>query len=139
MSTVLSLPPPVSIPFPDVYGGWFWNKNMLNPFIWFERAPAICSLLNVCRQKGSLLSFDYKFGWVAHRCYYLPPRDVILAQLAYPLSDIMFGLHSGRTNLSLYKHCESTYVLSLCHKRVTARMKGPKKAVRLFLTKAASI
>ncbi len=31
--------------------------------------------------------------------------DVILAQLACPLSDIMFCLHSGKTNLSLYKHC----------------------------------
>jgi hypothetical protein len=30
--------------------------------------------------------------------------DIILAQLACPLSDDMFWLHSGRTNLSLYKH-----------------------------------
>jgi hypothetical protein len=28
----------------------------------------------------------------------------ILSQLAYPLSDVMFRLHSGITNLSLYKH-----------------------------------
>jgi hypothetical protein len=27
--------------------------------------------------------------------------DVILAQLACPLSDFMFYLHSGRTNLSI--------------------------------------
>ena len=33
-----------------------------------------------------------------------PLCDVILAQLACPLSDIMFCLHSGITNLSLYKH-----------------------------------
>jgi hypothetical protein len=33
-----------------------------------------------------------------------PPSDVILAQLACPLSDIMFCLHSGRTNLLFYKH-----------------------------------
>ncbi len=33
-----------------------------------------------------------------------PLSDVILAQLACPLSDIMFCLHSGITNLSLYKH-----------------------------------
>ncbi len=35
-----------------------------------------------------------------------PPSDIILAQLACPLSDVMFCLHSGRTNLSLslYKH-----------------------------------
>jgi hypothetical protein len=34
-----------------------------------------------------------------------PLSDVILAQLACPLSDIMFCLHSGITYLSLYKHC----------------------------------
>jgi hypothetical protein len=33
-----------------------------------------------------------------------PLSDVILAQPACPLSDIMFCLHSGITNLSLYKH-----------------------------------
>jgi hypothetical protein len=33
-----------------------------------------------------------------------PLSDVILAQLACPLSDIMFCSHSGITNLSLYKH-----------------------------------
>ncbi len=33
-----------------------------------------------------------------------PQSDVILAQLACPLSDIMFCLHSRITNLSLYKH-----------------------------------
>ncbi len=33
-----------------------------------------------------------------------PLSDVILAQLACPLRDIMFCLHSERTNLSLYKH-----------------------------------
>jgi len=33
-----------------------------------------------------------------------PLSDVILAQIACPLSDVMFYLHSGITNLSLYKH-----------------------------------
>ncbi len=33
-----------------------------------------------------------------------PLSDVILAQLACPLSNIKFCLHSGITNLSLYKH-----------------------------------
>ncbi len=33
-----------------------------------------------------------------------PPSDVILAQLACPLRDVMFCLHSGITNLFLYKH-----------------------------------
>jgi len=32
------------------------------------------------------------------------PSDIILAQLACPLSDIMFCLHSERTNLFFYKH-----------------------------------
>jgi hypothetical protein len=30
--------------------------------------------------------------------------DIVLAQLVCPLSDVMFCLHSGITNLSLYKH-----------------------------------
>ncbi len=38
-------------------------------------------------------------------------RDVILAQLACPLSDVMFCLDSGRTNLSLYKHCLKVFLL----------------------------
>jgi hypothetical protein len=33
-----------------------------------------------------------------------PLSDIILALLACSLSDIIFCLHSGRTNLSLYKH-----------------------------------
>jgi hypothetical protein len=36
-----------------------------------------------------------------------PLSDVILAQLASPLSGIMFCLHSGTTNLSLYKRWAS--------------------------------
>jgi hypothetical protein len=36
-----------------------------------------------------------------------PLSDVILAQLACPLCDIMFYLHSGITNLSLHKHWPS--------------------------------
>jgi hypothetical protein len=33
-----------------------------------------------------------------------PLSDIILTQLACPLSDILFHLHSGITNLSLNKH-----------------------------------
>jgi hypothetical protein len=33
-----------------------------------------------------------------------PVSDIILAQLACPLSDILICLHTGITNLSLYKH-----------------------------------
>ncbi len=48
----------------------------------------------------------YLVGWHAGAVN-LPPSDVILAHLACPLSDVMFCLHSGRTNLSLYKHCSN--------------------------------
>ncbi len=41
-----------------------------------------------------------------------PLSDVILAQLACPLSDIMFCLHSGITNLSLYKHWVNAVVVT---------------------------
>ena len=34
----------------------------------------------------------------------LPPSDVILAELACPLNDVILCLHSGIINLSLYKH-----------------------------------
>jgi hypothetical protein len=47
--------------------------------------------------------FTYLVEWHAGAVSF-PISDVILAQLACPLSDIMFCLHSGITNLSLYKH-----------------------------------
>ncbi len=47
--------------------------------------------------------FTNLVGWHAGAVRF-PPSDVVLAQLACPLSDIMFCLHSERTNLSLYKH-----------------------------------
>ncbi len=47
--------------------------------------------------------FTYLVGWYAGAVSF-PPSDAILAQLVCPLSDVMFCLHSGRTNLSLYKH-----------------------------------
>jgi len=56
--------------------------------------------------------FTNLVGWHASAVRF-PPSDVILAQLAYPLSDIMFCLHSGRTNLSLYKHCKKPFNGSL--------------------------
>jgi hypothetical protein len=48
--------------------------------------------------------FTNLVGWYAGAVSF-PLSDVILAQLAYPLSDVMVCLHSGVTNLSLYKHC----------------------------------
>ena len=33
------------------------------------------------------------FGWVAGQCHQLALGDVILAQLAWPLNDVMFCLH----------------------------------------------
>jgi hypothetical protein len=46
--------------------------------------------INLVRWPGSAVSF--------------PLSDVILALLACPLSDVMFCLHSGITNLSIHKH-----------------------------------
>jgi hypothetical protein len=46
--------------------------------------------------------FTYLVGWHTSAVS-LPPSDVTLAQLAYPLSDVMFCLQSGILNLSLYK------------------------------------
>ncbi len=42
-------------------------------------------------------------GWHAGAVSF-PPSDIILAQPACPLSDAIVSLHSGRTNLSIYKH-----------------------------------
>ncbi len=42
-------------------------------------------------------------GWHAGAVS-LAPSVVIFAQLAFPLNDVMFCLHSVITNLSLYKH-----------------------------------
>ncbi len=47
--------------------------------------------------------FTNLVGWPAGAVSF-PPSDVILALLAYPLSDVMFCLHSGITDLCLYKH-----------------------------------
>jgi hypothetical protein len=38
-----------------------------------------------------------------------PLSAAIFAQLASPLSEVMFYLHSGITNLSLYKHCQEPF------------------------------
>jgi hypothetical protein len=45
--------------------------------------------------------FTYLVGWHAGTVS-LPPSDVILAQLACSLSDVMFYVHSGILNLSLH-------------------------------------
>jgi hypothetical protein len=61
--------------------------------------------------------FSNLVGWHASAVSF-PPRDVIMAQLACPLSDVMFYLHSGITNLSLYKHLDegnSPMYTSLLH------------------------
>jgi hypothetical protein len=51
------------------------------------------------RWVGYSALFTYLVGWHA-AAITLPPSDVIFAQLAYPLSDAMFWLHSRITNLS---------------------------------------
>jgi hypothetical protein len=53
-------------------------------------------------------SFTNLVRWHANAVSF-PLSDVILAQLACPLSDVMFCLHSGMTNLSLHKHwCQAS-------------------------------
>jgi hypothetical protein len=47
--------------------------------------------------------FTNLVGWHAGAVSF-HPSDIIVAQLACTLSDIMFYLHSTRTNLSLNKH-----------------------------------
>jgi hypothetical protein len=41
----------------------------------------------------------------------LPPGDTIFAKLACPLNDVIFCLHQGITNLSLYKNWYTAYTL----------------------------
>jgi hypothetical protein len=47
--------------------------------------------------------FTYLVGWHAGAVS-LPPGDITLTQLACPLSDVMFCLHSGILNLSPNRH-----------------------------------
>jgi len=47
--------------------------------------------------------FTNLVGWHENAVSF-PLSDIILAQLACPLNDVMFYLHSAITNLSLYKH-----------------------------------
>jgi hypothetical protein len=47
--------------------------------------------------------FTNLVGWDAGAVSF-PLSDIILVKLACPLGDVMFCLHSGITNLSLYKH-----------------------------------
>ncbi len=46
--------------------------------------------------------FTYLVMWNAGVVSF-PPSDIILVQLACPPSDVMFSLHSGITNPSIYK------------------------------------
>jgi hypothetical protein len=55
------------------------------------------------RLVGYSALFTYLVGWHASAVSW-PSSDIILAQLACPLNDVMFCLHSRITNLSLYKH-----------------------------------
>ncbi len=54
--------------------------------------------------------FTNLVGWHAGAVSF-PLSDIILAQLACRLSDIMFCLHSGRSNLSLYKHWSKGFAI----------------------------
>jgi hypothetical protein len=62
-----------------------------------------------------------------------PLSDVILAQLACPLTDIMFYLHSGRTNLSLYKDWYPQSRLEKHSKKQFGKLASKAKCIHLFL------
>jgi hypothetical protein len=60
--------------------------------------------INVVERKVHYSALFTNFvGWPINSVSF-PLSDVILALQACPLSDFMFYLHSGITNLSLYKH-----------------------------------
>ncbi len=56
--------------------------------------------------------FTNLVGWHASIVSF-PLSDVILVQLACPLSDVTFCLHSGITNLSFYKHWHGPFLIFL--------------------------
>jgi hypothetical protein len=88
---------------------WTGMKLVENGPSMFQAANSLV-VTNVCREKGLLLSIVCKLvRWPASAVSFTL-SDIILAQLAYPLSDIMFCLHSGITSLSL---SASTVALSL--------------------------
>jgi hypothetical protein len=57
--------------------------------------------------------FTNLIGWHASAVSF-PPSDIILAQLACPLSDVMFYLNSRRTNLFIYKNCSDLTKRQAC-------------------------
>ncbi len=74
----------------------------------FTEVPSLSLVLyyiemccNLCVCYSAL--FTNLVGWHTGAVSF-PLSDVILAQLACPLSDVMFCLHWGKTNLSLYTH-----------------------------------
>jgi hypothetical protein len=74
------------------YGRTSWLKCMpMSKAMFVERKVRYSAL------------FTNLVGWHTGAVSF-PLTDVILAQLTCPLSDNMFCLHSGITNVSLYKH-----------------------------------
>ncbi len=65
--------------------------------------PTWVETMFVVRKVRYSALFTNLVGWHAGAVSF-PLSNVILAQLACPLSDVKFCLHSGITNLSLYKH-----------------------------------
>ncbi len=87
---------------------------------WEDTTRTNTIVMFVERQVCSSALFTYLVGWYASAVR-LPSSDVILAQLACPLSDIMFCSYSGINKLSLYKDCTIAY-------ESIALMKSPKIA-----------
>ncbi len=84
---------------------------------WFIFYPSFLSMF-VDRMVCYSALFTNLVGWHASAVNFAL-SDVILAQLACPLNDVMLCLHSGITNLSLYKHC---FLLQQCIRRRFAKI-----------------
>jgi hypothetical protein len=104
----------------------FWHMvsvqthKLLNIFLWCGRRTLLCVntwLISMAEDQAMFVErkvcysaalFTNLVRWHASAVSF-PLSDVILAQLVCPLSDIMFWLHTGITNLSLYKHWDQVW------------------------------
>ncbi len=90
-------------PFAIITKNYFLSKRLnLKPGKSFSKWPvdARKNAMFVERKARYSSLFTNLVGWHAGTVSF-PLSDVILAHLACPLSDIMFCLHSGITNLTL--------------------------------------
>jgi hypothetical protein len=104
---IVMVPTPSLKPFAIITKNYLLIKRLnLKPVKSFSKWPLDTrkNAMFVERKVYYSSLFTNLVGWHAGAVSF-PLSDVILAQLASLLSDIMFCLHSRITNLSLYKHC----------------------------------